>query len=182
MLTVNNLSGFGSKATFKTTVIPVSSDWTQIGSNLTFGTGTFDATGEACARTVDSFDGDFVLTATVNSETNWNFGCFAASEVNADATVFNSSTGNGIKGINHSYSYNGGDDSLFFGSARQGAGGAGGTWSQHDVLTIKRVGTTVTFMKNTSDILAFSQASTVALMIMLGAGGTTDINDIQWVI
>ena len=175
MLAVNSLSGFGSRAAFATTVIPGASDWTDVGSGLTFGTGTFDASAEACGRTVASFDGDFELTATVQGETNWNFGCFAASEVGS----FNSATGNGIRGMTVSYSYNGGDDTLFYGNSGQGSGG---TWSSGDVVTIKRVGTTVTFMNDASVLLAFSQTTSVALMIMFGAGGTTDINDIQWVV
>ena len=173
----------GASVPTETVVIPGASDWTAVGSGLTFGTGTFDATAEACARTVAEFDGDFTLTATINSETNWNFGCFAASEY----TSFNSATGNGIRGMSVSYSYNGGDDSLFYGNARQGADGAGGGWSSGDVVTIKRIGTTVTFMKKPSggsnaNLLEFSQPASVALMIMFGAGGTTDINDIQWVV
>ena len=176
MLTVNSLSGFGSRAAFATTVIPGASDWTDVGSGLTFGTGTFDASAEACARTVDSFAGDFELTATVQGETNWNFGCYLASG------TINSATGNGIKGINPSYSYNGGDDTLFYRAVGQSVTETWASSGTRDTVTIKRVGTTITFMKNTSNIIVFSQLTSDTLRIMFGAGGTTDINDIQWVV
>mgnify|MGYP003659474383 CR=1 FL=1 len=42
MLTVNSLSGFGSRAAFATVVIPGSSDWMNVDSDLTFGTGTLE--------------------------------------------------------------------------------------------------------------------------------------------
>ena len=178
-LTTTTTKSTTTVTTTETVVIPGSSDWQRVHSHLSFGTGTMDASAEGSARTVATFAGDFELTATVTAEVDWVFGCYAAEEDETFANVY----GNGkLHAMAVSYFYNGGDDTLFYGGASQGSGGTWAASGTPDTMGIKRVGTTVTFMKNKKALKVFSQASSVTLRIMVGGGGgTTNIDGIQWV-
>ena len=178
-LTTTTTKSTTTVTTTETVVIPGSSDWQRVHSHLSFGTGTMDASAEGSARTVATFAGDFELTATVTAEVDWVFGCYAAEEDETFANVY----GNGkLHAMAVSYFYNGGDDTLFYGGASQGSGGTWASSGTPDTMGIKRVGTTVTFMKNKRALKVFSQTSSVTLRIMFGGGGgTTNIDGIQWV-
>tara|TARA_R110002051_G_scaffold18015_3_gene51984 strand:- start:983 stop:1516 length:534 start_codon:yes stop_codon:yes gene_type:complete len=175
MLTVNSLSGFGSRATFATVVIPGASDWQDIDSDLTFGTGVLDASsGNGAGRTVATFDGDFDIQFTITSETNMSFGIYPSSE---DGT-YNQAEGNGLLGnMTNSWRYNGGDDTIYW---KTTAKATSVSFSGGDVFHITRVGSTIEFLIGGSSQHEFSETSSAELRFTMGIGGAVNIDDIQW--
>ena len=156
---------------------PVAGSWTDVDADLTFGTGTMDATGEGAGRVVtgNQFAGDFNVTGVVTSETNWGFGVYDIAE---NATYANNSNIGNMSGMTKSWFYSGGDDSIKYGGAAQDTGV---TWSASDTWGIKRVGTTFSIQKNGSTIWTFSQTDSVEVRLVIGSGGgVTNIDDISW--
>ena len=184
MLTVNSLSGFGSRAAFATVVIPSASDWMNVDSDLTFGTGTLDANGEGSGRTKATFTGDVELQFTITNEVNCGFGFYESGSGESlggeDGTYSNGNNIGSMTSMTDSWFYNGGDNSIYYGGS---AKVTSVTWSGGDIAKISRVGSTFEMFKNGSSLHQFADTSANEIRIVIGGGGgTTDLASIQWTI
>ena len=178
MSVINSISMLaGASVPTETVVIPGASDWMNVESDLTFGTGTLDANGEGAGRTVATFTGDVELQFTITREVNCGFGFYESDE---DGTYSNANNIGSMTSMTDSWFYNGGDDSIYYGGS---AKVTSVSWSGGDIAKISRIGSTFEMFKNGSSLHQFAETSANEIRIVIGGGGgLTDLASIQWTI